>query len=193
MTARRIAEWSPSRAYLSFYKLLGFLFLRSKVSDPEEGDRTELLAFVPQQNSFEAFSLGGIYYVFALIFLETGLQRFSGLPAVAMILLLPVVAFATFFVLEIFMLVIIIPVSRVRSIHNARAYDTRRVSHWVFVAVYTWISCILIRQEATVAWAGYCWLALVGLNIVASALVFMLQKPIAAVDLRFRGDSLFEN
>ena len=192
MTRRGIAEWSPSRAYLSFYKLLGFIFLRSKAPVPDRGDHAELLAFEPQQNSFEAFSLGTIYYLFALIFLWIGLQRWLHLSSLFMVLVTPLLAFVTVFVQEVLMLAVAIPVSRVAAIHNSGRYDTRRVGHWVIVALYTAISCILIRSHDSTAWIGWIWLAGVVLNLLASAFVRIFNESIRAVDLRFRERSVFE-
>ena len=166
---RADARWLPSRHAYALFRLVAFA--RLSMSKPEPANVTMIID--EHQSAGETHAVATWYLVTNIAFIAALLPwRLPLSIAVAIPITL------VFVHIPLWVAGLIISPIFVRDENRQRANSA--VMLLIFFAEAVWFA----RQETWVRFAGWQVLVVVAINVIASALVFLLRGPIARVEAR---------
>jgi len=158
---RADARWLPSRYRFALFRLFAFLRMRSAKPEPREG-----LILVVDRDQTAAEHHGISLWIVLTVTCYVAATLFAAWPPV---LALPVAFVVAAAAVEVPMILggLIVP-SRVNS----------ALLMWVLIAAAAYFA----TQRTWARFAAWQFLALVALNALAAAIVFLLREPIARLE-----------
>lgn len=167
---RADARWLPSRHHFALFRLFAFLRLKTVRPQPQRG---LLLMLDRHQSELENYSLSAWVFVSATCFVAGTLFAACHF-ALAVALAVPVTVVG----LEVAVVGSGLLVELFASVTRLEVDDRPGVSSAALMLLFIGVSAWLALSRTWVRWAAWQVLALVALNAIAAAVVYLLRGPI---------------
>jgi hypothetical protein len=167
---RADARWLPSRHHFALFRLFAFLRLKTVRPQPERG---LLLMLDRHQSELENYSISAWVFVTVTCFVAGALFAARHF-ALALALAVPVAVIGV----EVAIVVTGLLVESFAAVTGFKVEDRSGVSSVALMLLFIGVSAWLATSRTWVRWAAWQVLALVALNAIAAAVVYLLRGPI---------------
>lgn len=166
--------WSPSRMNFSAFKLIAWILLgnrRSTEARPEV-DRV-VVKMTPGRNGFEAFSVAIAHALLGMSALSALIEPFIRAKPLIFLLFSPLLLIAVLIASQLALFFICLLVFAFRR--ALRLAPSMRMNAQAVMVSTLIVAAWLIARGGWSRWAGWIWISLLGVNLVASLVVFLMR------------------
>lgn len=185
LQGRAEMRWMPSRHHFAIFRLIAYLRLRT-VRITGEPDR--ILSIERSQSAYEMFGVALWLVLTVTCYIAVLLDELTGELALPLALLLAVpLAFIALQAVLIFSGLTLAPLARFLA--RAPGQNNIRINSFVVMLLLVAAATYFATQRTWARFAAWQFLAIVGLNAVAAAIVFLLGGEIARLESSLGGET----